>query len=143
MAEPANTRIVFPSRLTEVPAVQRAIVEAVQAAGYPANSVFAIRLALDEALSNAVRHGNASDPSKSVTVDYRVSPEQVAIEIEDEGQGFCPEGVPDPTEEDNLCRPHGRGVMLMKAYMTEVRYNSRGNRVTLIKSCRCPLPNRD
>ncbi|MFA7238304.1 MAG: ATP-binding protein, partial [Phycisphaeraceae bacterium] len=61
----------------------------------------------------------------------------------DEGPGFTPEGVPDPTRGENLERPSGRGVMLMKAYMTKVSFSPSGNRVTMIKRKSCHLPNRD
>ncbi|MEM7626810.1 MAG: ATP-binding protein [Planctomycetota bacterium] len=143
MAQPATTKLIFPSKLSEVPAAQQAIVDAAQAAGFEEQSLFAIRLALDEALTNAVRHGNGSDPTKNVTVEFSASAGKLTVSIEDEGPGFKPEDVPDPTAEENLCRPHGRGVMLMKAYMTEVTYNERGNRVTLTKEQDCPLPNRE
>jgi len=140
MTQPASTRLVFPSQLGQVPAVQKQIVEAAEAHGFADDAVFAIRLALDEALTNAVRHGNASDPTKNVTVVYEVNAEQITIAIEDEGPGFDPGGLPDPTAIENLCRPHGRGVMLMKAYMSDVSFNKQGNRVTLVKKRGCVLP---
>ncbi|MEM8739143.1 MAG: ATP-binding protein [Planctomycetota bacterium] len=143
MAKPKSTRIQFPSKLGEVPAAQRMILDAAEAAGFPESCLFAVRLALDEALTNAVRHGNQSDPEKNVTVDFSVDDEQLTVHIEDEGPGFDPHDVPDPTAEENLNRPHGRGVMLMKAYMTDVRYNAAGNRVTLTKLRDCALPRND
>jgi serine/threonine-protein kinase RsbW len=143
MAEPATTRLVFPSRLDEVPAVQHAIVGAAEQAGFDEQSLFAIRLALDEALTNAVRHGNGSDPNKKVSVEFTADERRLVVQIEDEGAGFVPDDVPDPTAEENLCRPHGRGVMLMRAYMSDVQFNERGNRVTLTKSRDCALPRPD
>lgn len=143
MAQPATTTLVFPSKLSEVPAAQQAIVDAAQAAGFAEQSLFAIRLVMDEALTNAVRHGNGSDPTKNVTVEFSADATKLTVSIEDEGPGFKPEELPDPTAVENLCRPHGRGVMLMRAYMTDVSYNDRGNRVTLVKEQDCPLPNRD
>ncbi len=143
MSKPTSTKLVFPSKLSEVPAAQHAIVDAAKEAGFGEKALFAIRLALDEALTNAVRHGNASDPTKNVTVEFTPEPHQLVITIEDEGPGFAPEDVPDPTAEENLGRPHGRGVMLMRAYMTDVQFNDRGNRVTLIKQADCALPQND
>jgi len=143
MSMPSSTKLVFPSKLSEVPGAQQAIMEAAQAAGFGEKALFAIRLALDEALTNAVRHGNASDPSKNVTVEFTPAPHKLTIMIEDEGPGFVPDDIPDPTAEENLGRPHGRGVMLMRAYMTEVQFNDRGNRVTLIKEADCAMPQGD
>ena len=140
MADQSTTRLVFPSKLDEVTSVQNAIVDSAEKAGFEEQALFAIRLALDEALTNAVRHGNGSDPNKQVTVEFTVEPRQLTIHIEDQGPGFVPDEVPDPTAEENLCRPHGRGVMLMRAYMSDVQYNKEGNRVTLIKCRDCALP---
>lgn len=143
MAEPTTTKLVFPSKLSEVAGAQQAIIDAASAAGFEEKTLFAIRLALDEALTNAVRHGNGSDPTKNVTVEFSVDECRLTVGIEDEGPGFKPADVPDPTAEENLCRPHGRGVMLMKAYMSDVAYNDRGNRVTLTKERDCGLPQDD
>lgn len=143
MSKPTSTKLIFPSKLSEVPAAQQAIVNAAKTAGFGDKALFAIRLALDEALTNAVRHGNASDPSKNVTVEFTPAPQHFSITIEDEGPGFVPDDIPDPTAEENLGRPHGRGVMLMRAYMTDVQFNDRGNRVTLIKQVDCALPQSD
>lgn len=143
MADSATHRIVFPSKLSEVPAAQQAIVEAAKSVGFADDGIFAIRLALDEALTNAVRHGNGSDPHKNVTVEFTTDHQQITIAIQDEGAGFVLEEVPDCTALENLGRPHGRGVMLMRAYMSDVQYNDCGNKVTLIKKGDCTMPRGD
>lgn len=131
---------VFPSRLDEIPAVERAILDDVAAAGFSEKATFAIRLAMAEALANAVRHGNDNDETKTVTVDWDVTPDKFTVSVKDQGPGFDPDDVPDPTLEENLVIPSGRGVMLMRAYMTDVSFNASGNRVTLVKTTDCPLP---
>jgi serine/threonine-protein kinase RsbW len=68
-----------------------------------------------------------------VQVRCHLTPESVLVEVEDEGDGFNPESVPDPRDPENLERPSGRGLLLMRHYLTEVRYHGRGNRVTLCK----------
>ena len=93
---------------------------------------FAVRLALEEALSNAYRHGNAEDPTKSITLRYELDARRLVVEIEDEGTGFQPEAVPDPTATENLERPSGRGIMLIRSYMADVRYNERGNCLRMV-----------
>jgi serine/threonine-protein kinase RsbW len=109
------------------------VAEAMSRAGYPEKDVFGMRLALEEAVLNAVRHGNRCDPSKWVTVRYTVGPERVLAEVHDEGSGFDPDHVPDPTALENREQPGGRGLLLMRAYATSVRYNAAGNCVTLCK----------
>jgi len=128
------------STMGEVIGVLKQIVEMVTQAGFRKEAVFAVRLALDEALANAVKHGNQNDPSRSVKVEVGIDDAKVTISIEDEGAGFDPVCLPDPTSEENITRPCGRGVMLMKAYMTQVSFNERGNRVTLVKTHNCNLP---
>jgi serine/threonine-protein kinase RsbW len=143
MGHSPSNKLVIPSKLDQVMPVQDAILKQVEELGYPQQAVFAIRLALDEALANAVKHGNQLDPDKSVHITYEVTAEKVTIEICDEGPGFAPDDLPDPTDEANLSRPHGRGVMLMRAYMTEVTFNASGNCVRLVKTRDCPLPTAD
>src|SRR5439155_22614708 len=110
---PAPThKMVIDSKLAEAAKVVHAILRDAESCGYGENARFAIRLALDEALSNAIRHGNRFASDKHVTVEYRASPEEVEISIADEGPGFHPRNVPDPTLDENLDRPNGRGVML-------------------------------
>ena len=104
------------------------------AEGYTDRDVFGMRLSLEEALVNAVKHGHHYDASKQVRVRYQVSTRQAVVEVVDEGKGFDPHRVPDPLTQDNLQRSSGRGVYLMRQYMTWVRYNKEGNTLTL---CKC------
>ena len=90
------------------------------------------RVGLTEALSNAMLYGNASDPQKRVRVEVTVRMEEVAVRVTDEGVGFDPALVPDPTLPANLSKSGGRGIFLMKALMDEVRFNDQGNSVTLV-----------
>ena len=133
MAETPATKMVIPSNIQQIPEVQEAILDQVKACGYSDREVFGIRLAVEEALSNAVNHGNGGDPAKTVSVEYAVDRQRVWIRVTDEGPGFEPEELPDPRCEKHLTAPHGRGVLLMQAYMSEVAFNDRGNVVTLIK----------
>jgi serine/threonine-protein kinase RsbW len=114
------------------PAIQR-LTDALAAAGFPSKDIFSVRLAVEEAIVNGLKHAHQGDPSKEVRVGYLVTPEQVLLVIEDEGPGFCPEELPDPLDPENLERACGRGVFLMRHYMTWVRYNDRGNCVTMCK----------
>ncbi|MBM4021615.1 MAG: ATP-binding protein [Planctomycetes bacterium] len=101
--------------------------------GWSADDVFAIHLAAEEALVNAVVHGNRLDLAKIVYVDCQVTPHVVRLEVTDEGEGFDPARVPDCTLEERLAQPGGRGMMLMRSFMTRVAYNPRGNSVVLEK----------
>ena len=117
----------------EIESVLGEILGEMKAAGFPEGDQFAVRLALDEAIVNAVKHGNKHDPGKWVWVRSRVTGESALLEVEDQGPGFNPEGVPDPLAPENLERASGRGLLLMRSFMTWVRHNERGNCITLCK----------
>jgi serine/threonine-protein kinase RsbW len=113
--------------------VQNRILEAVKANGFEGQSFFAINLALEEALTNAIKHGNRLDPKKKVKVDAKVSPKRFEIRIEDQGTGFDRSSVPDPTEAENIEKCSGRGILLIEAYMTEVSWDRGGRRLKMVK----------
>lgn len=133
MPDSTDSKLVLESRLEEVNRAEAAVLDTLEACGFDAADRFAIKLALEEALANAIKHGNDSDETKSVTVEWTAAPGEVRIIVTDEGPGFTPDDVPDPTLDENLTKPSGRGVMLMRAYMDEVSFNDAGNKVTLIK----------
>jgi serine/threonine-protein kinase RsbW len=108
--------------------------------GFTEEDVFGILLALEEALVNAIKHGNQNDKQKKVTIRWRVTKDEVLFVITDEGKGFNPEDVPNPLEVENLERPCGRGLLLMRHYMTEVEYIPPGNKVRLRKFKHAPAP---
>jgi serine/threonine-protein kinase RsbW len=123
----------LPSQLgARVPLIEE-ILSALQELGWEGRDFFAVTMALEESLTNAIRHGNRSDVSKRVHVDCRVSPERFWLRVKDEGAGFRPGAVPDCTADENLECSGGRGLTLIKAYMTNVEYNECGNCVTLEK----------
>jgi serine/threonine-protein kinase RsbW len=115
----------------DIERLQERILGAVKRHGFGETCTFAIRLALEEALSNAFKHGNKADPSKTVTVDLRIDPAAVDIQVEDEGEGFDPSVIPDPTQLENIEIPCGRGITLMRAFMSYVQFHPPGNRVQM------------
>ena len=126
-------RYEFPSDFDTGCVVQAEILKEIERHGFNHNSLFATRLALEEALVNAIKHGNKLDPSKRVIVEARVSRDRVEIEIEDQGPGFDRSSVPDPTAVENLCKCSGRGILLIEAYMNKVSWSRGGRRVHLLR----------
>jgi serine/threonine-protein kinase RsbW len=125
--------MVIASRLEAAREVEEALLRQVALRGYDEAAKFAIKLALEEALNNAIKHGNGFDAAKPIEVQFDVDARRVLITITDKGQGFDPDLVPDPTLDENLEKPCGRGIMLMRAYMDEIRFNEKGNQVHMIK----------
>lgn len=111
--------------------MQQRILDACEACEFDASACFAIRLALEEAISNAFKHGNGGDPEKSVQLSFRIDSVAAEFEVEDQGDGFDPGDVPDPTLDENLEVPSGRGIVLMRSFMSAVEYLGSGNRVRL------------
>lgn len=102
--------------------------------GWNGRDFFGIQMALEESLTNAIRHGNRFDHAKQVHVECKLGPDHFWLRITDEGAGFQPQAVPDCTCDENLESPGGRGVALMRAYMNRVEYNDCGNCVTMEKN---------
>jgi serine/threonine-protein kinase RsbW len=93
-----------------------------------------IPLACDEAITNAIIHGNRSDPSKKVSIQIYISASRFKVRVKDQGQGFQADAVADPTEGSNLLRPCGRGVFLMRSIMDTVEYKEGGRVLELEKA---------
>jgi len=125
--------VVIPSDLHVARRVEEDILRAVASVGYSREDRFAIRLALEEAIVNAHKHGNRSDPTRTITISYAIDAHRVIVRVRDEGGGFAFRTVPDPTSPDRLSVPSGRGIMLMRAYVDGIEYNERGNEVQLVK----------
>ena len=93
---------------------------------------FNFRVGLTEALSNAMLYGNSHDPAKRVLVEVAFQGERLEARVTDQGAGFDPSEVPDPTSPENLTKPCGRGLFLMRQLLDEVSFNDQGNQVTLV-----------
>jgi len=96
-------------------------------------ATYAIRLALDEALANAWRHGLKQDDGRTFDVSYLISDDGFSLRVKDSGAGFDHESLPDPTVEENLFKSSGRGVFLIRQMMDDVEYNELGNEMTVHK----------
>ena len=109
------------------------LVEQMKARQWSTHDIYSVRLAVEEALVNAIMHGNRCDADKCVQIRCRLAAELVRIEIIDEGGGFDLGKVPNPTNPDRIECPCGRGVMLIRAFMTRVKYNMAGNGLVMVK----------
>jgi serine/threonine-protein kinase RsbW len=89
-------------------------------------------VALSEALSNAIIYGNRLDPGKYVDVRVLATESQLALHVSDQGEGFDPSSVPDPTQPERLELEDGRGLFLIRELVDEVRFNDRGNVICMI-----------
>ncbi|MEX0939683.1 MAG: ATP-binding protein [Pirellulales bacterium] len=136
MTEPRwiwNTDEALPSQFGAGEGFLQTVLDKLAQQGWSERAIYAVRISLEEALANAIKHGNCLDCSKCVHVACKLSDKTVRIEISDEGIGFDPQEVPDPTHPENLESPCGRGILLMRNYMSRVEYNPCGNHVVMEK----------
>lgn len=91
-----------------------------------------VLIAVTEGVNNAIHHGNKSNPEKNVQIDIEVNDQnQLVFSIKDEGNGFDPGALPDPTDPANIEKPHGRGVFLMQQLSDEIEFEEEGKQVIL------------
>ena len=117
----------FPSDMGTAHSLIEEVMGVVRANQWNDKELFAIELVLEEALTNAVKHGNGSDPSKNVRFDCKFNRNMFYARIEDEGSGFDPHAVADPREPANQMSASGRGILLVEHFASRVQWNERGN----------------
>ncbi|MEI7700354.1 MAG: ATP-binding protein [Planctomycetia bacterium] len=140
MVEPVHFEIRIPSCTTDGLSVQEQLIGFMDLFEYSMRDIFAMRLSLEEAITNAIRHGNRLDPDKTVQVLCRIDSTQMEVVVTDQGEGFNPETVPDPTLEEFIERPSGRGLMLMRAYLSVCEYGDGGRQITMVRHRNSLLP---
>ena len=131
-----RANLVLASRFENIEVAERALVDICQRAGCAEDEEYWLVTALREAVANAVRHGNRQDPDRFVRLDYSVEDSTVTIRVEDEGEGFDPDDIPDPTDPENLLRPNGRGIFYMRQFMNRVDFSATpagGTAVVMVK----------
>jgi len=104
---------------------------------WPERDIFNVHLAFEEAMTNAIMHGNCSDPQKNIYLTCDVRENEVVISVRDEGCGFNPDTVPDPRHPDNILTPSGRGILLIRHIMSKVEFLPEGNGLTMTKYRNC------
>ena len=112
----------LPSTLTAYHDFVQEVLTSLQNFGWPDGPLFGVHMALEESISNAIRHGNKEDPSKMVHVECQLDSHRFYAEVCDEGTGYDPGEVPDCCSPDRLEVPGGRGLKLIRAYMNTVEH---------------------
>jgi serine/threonine-protein kinase RsbW len=132
--EPLSINRVLPSNLTDYISFVEDLLARLELYGWNKEQLFGIHMALEESITNAIRHGNKHSPDKQVFVDCELSPERFYICVRDEGAGYNPCAVPDCCADENLEIPGGRGLALMRAYMDKVELTDNGRCVCMEKA---------
>ena len=128
-----TTRLVLPSHIETVADAAAAVTGFIRDCGAPDEAAFGIEMAVREAVTNAMVHGNQEDEAKSVEVVFNCQGNELEIEVRDQGEGFEPADVPDPTDPANLLKTSGRGIFLMRTFMDDVQYVHRPEGGTAVR----------
>ncbi len=126
--------IEVPSENKYIRKVSSDILSALSPYGMAEERLFDIKLCVEEAVRNAILHGNRLDKKLHVKVSYLIADGRINIEVEDEGAGFDPAKIPDPTSKGNMTKESGRGVCLIRRLMDRVEFNKNGNKILMEKS---------
>jgi serine/threonine-protein kinase RsbW len=124
-------RIKVESRMSNLRVIENAIDEMTGAIGINQDNYGKILVATLEAVNNAIKHGNKDNPQKLVDVEIEYDKDEIRITVTDEGEGFNPAGIPDPTMPENIEELSGRGVFLMTKLSDAIKFNEKGNSVTM------------
>jgi len=125
--------IKIPSDVKHIKDISSKIVDLLMKKGTDKSTVFDIRLCVEEAILNAIEHGNKYNKKLTVDVSFAIYEKKIEVSIEDKGKGFSHVILPDPTSDDNVLRAHGRGVYIIHKLMDKVEYNEKGNKITFMK----------
>lgn len=123
--------LVVPSKIDKIPSIRAILTEILE--HFDFSHVYEITISFEEALVNAIRHGNDFDPSKSVHISISVSDDNITISLLDEGSGFDYHNLPEHDSPDGVTSLTGRGILLMRSYM-DAEFSENGRRVTLNRS---------
>ena len=128
-----TTELALPSRIEAIDKVASAATEFAKRSGLSEDAAYGIDMAVREAVTNAVLHGNLRDETKLVEVGFKSLPEAIEITVRDQGEGFDAGGVPDPTDPQNVMKTSGRGILFMRTFMDEVHWSRHPEGGTVVR----------
>ena len=128
-----KTELNLPSRIESVEEAAKAAEKFATINGFGEETLFAIDMAVREAVANAVKHGNLLDETKRVEITCENRVEGFEIVVRDFGKGFAVEAVPDPTNPENLLKADGRGILFMRSFMDAVEWSNHAEGGMIVK----------
>ncbi|MFA5094262.1 MAG: ATP-binding protein [Candidatus Omnitrophota bacterium] len=136
-------RFEIPSDPKHIKTASTKLADFLEGMEFSKESLFDLRLCLEEAVINAIKYGNKLDSGLPVVIEYLISDGNLEVIVRDKGKGFKFDTVPDPRSEENILKHGGRGLFLIKNLMDKVEFNDSGNEIKMIKSITGGKPNGD
>lgn len=133
MTSSETKNLVLSSKFEEMNRLEPFVDELKEWAKFSEEDSSRIMLSLSEAVNNAIMHGNEGNAEKDVVIHTMLDRSQriLQISVEDEGEGFDPEEIPDPLKDENLLNEGGRGIYLIKEYADDIQFSKSGSKVTI------------
>jgi serine/threonine-protein kinase RsbW len=128
-----TTELILPSRIESVAEASAAAAKVMSHSGFSEEAAFGVDMAVREAVTNAVLHGNRQDETKSVEITFSTSPAALEVTVRDQGEGFDSESIPDPTDAQNVMKTSGRGIFFMRTFMDEVTWSRHPEGGTVVR----------
>ena len=128
-----TTELKLPSRIEAIDEAAITVASIVNRSGISEENAFQIDMAVREAIANAIIHGNKLDEKKLVEINVKSSPDSLEISVHDQGSGFNPNEIPDPTKDENILKTSGRGIFFMRNFMDEVDWSADPNGGTSVR----------
>lgn len=128
-----TTELALPSRIEAIDEAASAATEFAKRSGLGEDAAHGIEMAVREAVTNAVLHGNRRDEAKSIEVGFKSLPGAIEITVRDQGEGFDSESVPDPTDPQNIMKTSGRGILFMRTFMDDVQWSRHPEGGTVVR----------
>jgi len=100
---------------------------------FDSDTADSVNIAVIEAATNAIKHGNGNNPQKNVELQFCLATDKLTVSVKDEGNGFDPDAIPDPLSPEGILEPSGKGLLLMKSFMNKVEYSESGTKVKMVK----------
>ena len=129
-------KLILPSKIESVDKAASEIEDFAKKHNFTDEMLFAIDMAVREAVANAVKHGNKLDATKDVEITFSNLVKGLEITVRDFGEGFAVEDVPDPTNPENLMKTNGRGILFMRTFMEEVEWHNHKDGGLIVKMCK-------
>lgn len=133
MPEELVIKLELPSEMQLIYVLDSVVSEIVKEMDFEEEDAEAVNLAVIEAGTNAIRHGNKNDLSKRAYFEFRIAKDRLTIQVRDEGEGFDPDSIADPLDPANLLSTGGRGIFLIRVSMDEVHFSDDGRKLTMVK----------
>lgn len=128
-----KTELILPSRIEAIAEAASVAAEIADRLGLSEEAAFGLDMAMREAVTNAVLHGNKKDETKKVEITFQDTGAALVVTVRDQGLGFDPASVPDPTAEQNLLKTSGRGILFMRTFMDDVEWERHPEGGTVVR----------